>query len=213
MKCSHRLATVLTLFIVCDGAFAQTTIATPQANAGNVSQADSSIIATATVIIAIATVIYVAAALLLWWTTKQSVDITRQAFEAAHRPYIGATVAKRAELTSPERIELSVTFINAGTVSAHDVKSSLLIIIDGNFLQRAAKEEEGNLVVLPSQSTDQIAVIHEAQDLAAVRGASSLSLLFKCTYKGPTEKEYSYQQKYTYHRISGHFDRVKTTTV
>ncbi len=197
---------------------ATTSSATPQASLqAATGDPNSRTIAIATIVIAIATVIYVVATILLWWTTKQSVDITRQAFEAAQRPYIGATVAKRNDYPSPsspsgpERIEFSIDYTNAGTVHAHDVRSSLLIIIDGNFLPRKDKEEEDSLALLPRQTISQTAILHEAQDLAAIKGASTLSLLLKCTYKGPSEKQYSYQQRYVQDRVSGHFAAVKTT--
>lgn len=175
------------------------------------SDPNSRMIAIATVIIAASTVIYVAATILLWWTTKQSVDMTRRLFNLSHRPHIGAKVARRLDLKKPERIKFGIAFTNAGTVSAHDVWSSLEIIIDGNLLPDESPTYKENLVLLPNQAMEQMFTVKEPQNLAAVKGASILALLFKCTYKGPTEEGYYYEQKYTYDRIAGEFATVRTT--
>lgn len=175
------------------------------------SDPNSRMIAIATVIIAAATVIYVVATILLWWTTKQSVDITRRLFNLSQRPLIGAKVARRINLKKPERIQFGITFTNAGTVSAHDVWTSLRIIIDGNFLPEKSPGYEENFILLPNQVMEVMATVDEPQDLASVKTASVLALLFKCTYKGPTEEEYHYEQKYAYDVIAGEFATVRTT--
>ena len=167
------------------------------------------VIAKATVFIAVVTALYFLATVLLWLATRQSVLITKRSFEATYRPFIGVIGVNRVIIEKPPQLRLIVHFRNAGNVPANDVKISLKVVADGIILPDKIKEEVESLIMIPDDKQVEIAVIDDPKHYKAAVNATNLSLLFKCTYKGVTQKEYIYDQKITYNKEHGSFSGVK----
>lgn len=178
------------------------------------SDPNTRIITVATVVTAVATSVYVVATILLWLKTKESVEVTRRMFETSQRPYVAALNAGRIDLntdTEHERINFHINSTNAGGVFAHDVQTSLTLIVDGVVLPNVTKEETQTSLLLPNQPIATVLSVHENHELKRVKSAASLSLLFKCTYKGASEKEYCSEQRYTYNKLANSFVPIKAS--
>jgi hypothetical protein len=142
------------------------------------------VIAKATVVLAIANTLYLLMSILLWLTTRRSVRNTQRMFETSHRPYIGPTnLTRKDEGTPTTKIIFGLTFQNFGTVPASECKPELLVITDGNVLPMTSKEEEEHMVAFPNVQTYKVnCVVHDPHEIALVKSASTLALLFRCSY-------------------------------
>jgi hypothetical protein len=176
---------------------------------GNSNQHDQTI-AIATIVIAVANVVYIVTAIMLWRATKDQVTITRRIFEESNRPRVGTTGAKRADLYSPElEIRFVVAYVNAGSVSAHDVKTSLDIAVDGVLWPEDVREEEVNQVLLSNIPRECVRVFQETTKVDSINNASTLSLIFRCTYKGTSDQGYACEEKYTFNKAQREFTVAK----
>jgi hypothetical protein len=147
----------------------------------------------ATIVIAVATVAYFISTMLLWRETRDSVRITRDMFEASHRPYIGLTAISHT--ISDEKATFTVRYKNAGSVPARDFKVGVQVVANGIVVPQGAREEEDISVIPPGLEQFDIATITGPNELKAVKDAHTLAILFKCSYKGMTDKEYCYTDK------------------
>lgn len=180
-------------------------------------------IAKATIVIAVATVLYLIATVLLWWTTRRSANLTRDMFEASHRPYVHITLEK----DEPEEEEededaddedaddffrVFITFENVGSVPAHDLKFDVRVIVDGTVLPMEELEEEPSSVVFPGMKMYSAISTSDPKDIDKINSARTLSVHIKSTYKGATEKQYSYEDKADYDPEDGSFSTRATAT-
>lgn len=166
----------------------------------------------ATVVIAAATVAYFITTFGLWLTTRQSVNLTRKIFEESNRPRVGAIQAERkADVYSPNlQVVYAVTYINAGSTTAHDVQTSIDVFVDGVKWAADEHEEEPSQVLLSNFPYTFERVIEEQSKINSIEKASTLSLIFKCSYKGTAGRYYGYEQKYTVN-ANGGFTPVRGT--
>ena len=186
------------------------------------------VITKATIVIAAATVLALVANVLLWLTTRRSTNLTRDMFEAGHRPYVGVTgvemydpdkdeddedeTSEDEDDDPPKMIIFAVEYGNVGTVPAHNVHPTMTIVVDGVVLPEDVREEEDILFVLPGGKQYLQDVIDDPKQLKSVMGAKVLSVIFKCTYEGLTNKQYRYEVKVTYEEKHGDFRIVRATS-
>jgi hypothetical protein len=176
------------------------------------------IIAIATVIAAVATVLYFVSTVLLWWTTKNNAKLTKEMFEASHRPYVSITKIENIGLNDeddefgmPDIVAIQVNFKNVGTTPAHDLRYEIRVVVDGHLMPAVEEEEEPVSMLFPGAkgrgyiSTDDPAQVEE------IRNAKTLSLLITYSYMGVTNQRYTYQEKTTYDSANDDFGTVKVT--
>jgi hypothetical protein len=168
-------------------------------------------ITVSTIIIAVATVINVVGTLLLWLTTKRSTNLTRDMFEAAHRPYVTFLAVKRVINAAVPRVEFRIQYQNVGSVPAYDFKTEFHIVTDGTLLPNVVKEEEIVTVVFPAVMGFTVQFTVGQQEYDSVINATNLGLILECTYKGVAEKEYRTRTKLQYDNKTQHFNIVKQT--
>lgn len=176
---------------------------------------------TATVVVALATVVNVAATLLLWLTTRRQVNITRDMFEASHRPYVGVIKIQRFDFPEPEEddedvkpleyIVFQIVYKNVGSVPAHSFQPYARVVVDGTMLPIVEAEEEAFAVLLPGIDQFSQVKVDDPKEVKQIENAATLSLIVKCTYKGVAGKEYSYEKKATYEKKLDDFTIKKVT--
>ncbi len=175
------------------------------------SPAYGRVIANATVVIAIATVLYLITTFLLWLTTRENVFTTKNMFEASHRPYVGPTGITRKDAASPRMITFNVFYRNVGTVPASECNVTVQVVTDGVLIPMEVKEEEEHSVAFPNVSYQQTCVVSEPNELDRVTRASTLAIVFRCSYKGVGNQTYHSEEKYAFNKQYSTFTRVKGT--
>jgi hypothetical protein len=167
-------------------------------------------ITVSTIVIAFATVINVIGALLLWRETRDSVRITRDMFEASHRPYLGVTDSKTFIHYDKQEIEFMMPLINTGTVPANDVQRELLVLIDGVRIELDRYEHQGHCV-LPHLNYGHTVTLSGDKFTKAIN-ASTVNLRLKFRYKGIEQKGYDYELEGTYYKSTNIFAITKTNS-
>src|SRR5437867_3356201 len=76
----------------------------------------------ATIIIAAATVVYSVLTVLLFITTVKNTSITRQIFEAAHRPYLGIPEVNTTVAPTNDAVQFECGIRNFGSIPAHNIE-------------------------------------------------------------------------------------------
>lgn len=171
------------------------------------------VIAKATIVIAAATVLSLITTSLLWLTTRRSTNLTRDMFEAAHRPYIVVSSVELKESDPPgQSIGFEFEIDNVGSIPARDFTSDFKVSVDGTFLLMQEVEEDFPVVIYPTHpltlggpSTD------DPREIKQIKEAANLSLIVKCSYKGVTKQTYTYEEKFTYDKSDGDFNTVRLT--
>jgi hypothetical protein len=166
-------------------------------------------VAKATVVIAIATILYLMATVLLWLTTRRSVTMTNDMFKASHRPYVGSMGVQRQDREEPRIIDFIAAYSNFGSIPAFEYRCNVTLIADRIVLPNVIKEEEEVIVLFPSQQRSVILTVHEPDEVQAIENASTVSLIFECTYQGVAKTEYRTTQKYISHKELGTFAAVR----
>ena len=160
-------------------------------------------ITVATWVIAVATVLY-------FITTAGLYLLTKHMFEATHRPLVGTTEIKMGDTGEPtNQIDIRIIFRNFGTVPAHDLRSEVLIFADGTLIPNAVREEEPVLTAMPTVANRAHATIHDASEYRQVHSANSLTIVFRCSYKGAQRKRYTSETKWKYHRQQNRFHIIQ----
>jgi archaellum component FlaG (FlaF/FlaG flagellin family) len=176
-------------------------------------------IAKATIVIAVATVLYLVATVLLWLTTRRSVNLTRDIFEASHRPYVSITEIEAVGLNgddseedeTPDRVAIVFTLKNVGNVPAHDLRYEVRVSVDGSLMPALEEEEEPVALLFPGDTGHFFIETSETSQVDTIRNAKSLSLLITYSYKGATQQRYSYKEKASYDSEKGDFGMIKVS--
>jgi hypothetical protein len=183
-------------------------------------------IAVATVVIAVATVLYLITTVLLWVTTRQSANLTRDMFEASHRPYVYSFKVECGDYDHdedededdidedalPKGLYFQVGFKNVGSVPAHDFQSEFQVILDGKIFPYPEHEEHGNTVLFPGQETYIYALFEDEKEIEKLRNYKTISLAIECSYKGVGEKQYTYTEKALLDDNDGEFFTLTNTS-
>ncbi len=69
-------------------------------------------------VLVLVTAVYAFFTILLWRATRDQAEITRQIFEASHRPYVILEVKEPTDTSVQGRLSFNVVFENRGTVPA-----------------------------------------------------------------------------------------------
>jgi hypothetical protein len=163
-------------------------------------------ITVATVVVAIFTVVSVVVSAFMWSATRKQAQISREIFEAAHRPYVG--VDNVNAFIYPGRngttLQIGITTKNSGSVPARHIVVMWSVSLLGQDVPREPHVDQA-IVLLPEQSR----VINTSHLLSgemytAFRLPDSLvEIVATIKYKGVTEKDYNYRQHAVFHTSQG----------
>jgi hypothetical protein len=151
----------------------------------------------ATIVIAIATVCYSAFSIRLEKATRDSVAVTRSAFEAANRPYVGVGETSIFKDEAKEVLYIKIEVKNFGTVPASHVLTSWNAYIDG-AAQPQNKVPHRPVILFPQDSAYLQATAGDAMYSSIVSGRSVLTIVVEISYKGVTDRIYRSEQEYRY---------------
>ncbi|HYX30309.1 MAG TPA: hypothetical protein VE863_17345 [Pyrinomonadaceae bacterium] len=164
---------------------------------------------TATVVIAVATVVYTFATILLFITTSRNTRITRDIFEAAHRPYIGIAEVNTTVAPNGNAVDFECAMRNFGTIPAHNVEIlDASLSINGNPAN-LGRLEFGRFSVFPTSQHFFQVNVHNAPNANAILRFSRLELRISLRYEGLAEKKYTYGYHAVYNPIAGQFTPLK----
>jgi hypothetical protein len=168
----------------------------------------------ATVVIALATIVGIAISAKLWkvtseytqaakeytQVTKEYTRITKDIFEAAHRPYVGVVgISKLDKEDDPSAFFARLRYRNFGSVPALNVSANISFLIDGTDIYPPKKAE---VVFTMNPSVEKFGWfdINDSKTLLAIATAKQVVIHFSCTYKGLTDKTYSFEEDIEYNR-------------
>jgi hypothetical protein len=158
---------------------------------------DGSATTISTVIIAGAAVVNLVVAILLWKATAGSTKITRDIFEASHRPYVGVVSARYLHTESSQKIEILLKIKNTGTIPAVGVTSRFELL--ANHIQVAVTGPETKpLVIFPGTTRTFGCKITDAKEYKDTVKAL-LDLEMSIDYSGLEGKQYHHQSKWMRH--------------
>ncbi len=60
--------------------------------------------------------------------------------------------------------------------------------------------------MLPDFENESVRLIDESEKTQQIEEASTLTVVFNCTHRGPGGQEYAIQQEYDYHKVDGGFE-------
>lgn len=162
-------------------------------------------ISLATIVIAISTVASVGVSLLLWNVTRGYTQVTREIFEAAHRPYIGLLDLSGDGGQSgnePVRLGFGAKYRNSGSVPGNNVTVRWQLATKSGAEVKFYAPDEKPTVLLPGdeQSTSIWLDLEDELNKAWLDSDLELQVLLVVTYQGVTGSEYSHRQEGTYTR-------------
>ena len=143
------------------------------------------------VVIAFATVVNLGVSAGLWLSTRESVDVARQVFEAANRPYVGLESVGIIDDADKKTLSLTGVVKNFGTVQAEkaEVKWELL-------LNRIVQPSEGvpskPFTLFPGGKTHLAAQVGPYIYEQVMKGQTTLMFILRASYNGPGDKTYQY---------------------
>jgi hypothetical protein len=152
-------------------------------------------ITVATVVVAVFTVVSVIVSAFMWNATRQQARISRQIFEAAHRPYIGVTeFTGIMSISGVVACGLTVSVSNSGTVPAKNLTARWTVTLEEEQIY-AGRSDEGPSVLLPGESKYLRTNYQMGKDkYEKLQAGSILKISVNLEYQGVTEQPYSYTQ-------------------
>jgi hypothetical protein len=160
-------------------------------------------ITVATIVIAVATVVYTV-------ITLRLLKITKDIFEASHRPYIGVFKMKPERDDEAKQLKVTIVYKNIGNVPAKSVKPSVQLFMNGFAIQMSHFESK-TAVLMPQQRLHRTILFSEA-DYMKISDGAKLDVVFSVHYKGMANKEYDYRHESTYSRDNNLFMVVEVTS-
>src|SRR5271165_761442 len=155
-------------------------------------------ITAATVVIAVATVLNVFASLALWISTRSSVGIARQVFEAANRPYLGLDSWTIRNDPSRKTLDFEANIKNFGTAAAEEeITEWELHVNEEKVLQTDYAQNPST--IFPTHSFQLKAGCSGTKYDDLVTGRRVLEGFIRLRYKGPGNKDYVHCEKFRYH--------------
>ena len=166
-------------------------------------------IALATVVIATATVVNLFVSIFLWRATAGATRITRDIFEASHRPYLGVTQIDTELDAANQRMKIVCHARNFGSIPAHNVE---IIkgqnLINGVPVKYPHPTKFGKFSVFPGAPHFLNFFLRGPHPLATLPTAN-LELHVTLRYEGLNGKGYRYHQESMYHPETGQFVPLK----
>jgi hypothetical protein len=142
----------------------------------------------ATIVIAVATIWYVITTTRLLNTTVENTRITKEMFEAAHRPYMHISKITAAPNKEGRLLSVDCRLKNAGSIPANDAMFSMRVVVNERSL--AVRKPERNMSCVFPQSHDYLVFTIQGEEIAKVFGGARLDLSISIKYKGIANKEY-----------------------
>ena len=156
-----------------------------------------------TIIIAVLKFVYVVVTALLWITTRNSVNITRDTFENSFMPIVAVPLLTPHNNTDSKEFAFTLTVFNYGSVPAVEVETSAEILADGIAL--SPKKHETGFLLIPPHSDIQTVFILVGDDYNRALNSASLTFRFSALYEGVAEKKYRYDYEGAYYPKQGNF--------
>jgi hypothetical protein len=170
-----------------------------------------------TIIIALATVANIGISVMLWLTTQQSVqvaqesvEVTRQVFNAANRPYIGVVTIETNLNQKNRRLDYTAEIKNYGTVTANSVEIQLETFVNSQIQPQSYDPETKSGVLLPTSSVFVNDGISDPYFKAVMETGSRLQVKVSVRYFGATGVSHSYTQEYKYDPAANKFFNVSS---
>jgi len=161
------------------------------------------LIGIATAVIAIATVINLFVSISMWRTTSASVEVTRDIFKAAHRPYVGTSNIDGRKYDGKKLLLVRLWFKNFGSVPATGLERTWNVLINGNT-QSITKIPDKSSVLFPNASSFFQATFEGEIYDSIVNGKVVLEIETNFRYKGVQQEQYYCREKRRYsHGIGG----------
>lgn len=159
----------------------------------------------ATIVIAVSTVASVGVSFLLWNVTRGYTQVTRDIFEAAHRPYIALLDLSGDGMQTgdyPVRLVFGAKYRNSGSVPANNVTVKWNLTTKSGAGVKFEPPDEKPTVLLPSdEESTSIWLDLEAEfNKAWLDSELELQVSLVVTYRGVTGKEYGHRQEGIYTR-------------
>ena len=160
-------------------------------------------ITVATIVIAVSTVASLGVSFLLWNVTRGYTQVTRDIFEAAHRPYIALLDLSGDGMQSgnyPVRLVFGAKYRNSGSVPGNNVTVTWHLTTKSGAGVKFEPPDEKPTVLLPSdeESTSIWLDLEAELNKAWLDSELELRVSLVITYRGVTGKEYGHRQEGTY---------------
>jgi hypothetical protein len=164
----------------------------------------------ATIVVAAATVVNLLVAIRMWRVASENTALTRDMFEAAHRPYIGVSKIKAENNPELRTFLITIDYKNVGSVPADEVHTSVQLLVNGFPLPMDELLHKKS-VLMPDMHTQRKILIDDS-DYKKLAGNPKLDLTFSADYKGIAKKTYSYKHETAYNWQQNVFMLISTTS-
>jgi hypothetical protein len=159
-----------------------------------------------TIVIAFSTVASVCVSLLLWSVTRRYTKVTRDIFEAAHRPYIALSDFSgdggQFGNNEPVRVTFGAKYRNSGSVPGNKITVTWNLRTKAGAQVKFYPPDEKETVLLSGdeESTGIWTDLDNELTKAWLDSSLELEVSLVLTYQGVTGTEYSHRKTGTYSR-------------
>ncbi len=151
-------------------------------------------------LIAIATIAYTFFSGLMWWSMRQSLELTRNSFEETQRPHVGVGLIKSSLEASSGRFKFELELVNAGSVPARELRTEWTAKIGGSQRPRITPLER--MTILPNRSISYGETIDNLDVQNVMRGTTHLEIQVDLVYKGRGNREYRTTQSVYFNHLT-----------
>lgn len=160
-------------------------------------------ITVSTVVIAVSTVVSMTVSIFMWSATRRTARVTRDIFEAAHRPYIAIEDLSGLWMQTgdhPVRVSFAAKIKNSGSVPGSEVMLVWQIFTANDVLLKQHTSEEHGTVLLPEgeRAVDACLDLQADTGKAWLENKIQLNITVTLAYKGVTKKDHGHKQQATY---------------
>ena len=160
-------------------------------------------ITAATCITAACTVAYSVLTYLILRATAANTRVTKQIFEAAHRPYLGISNVDTELSQSQRQLKFTCTLKNFGSTPAHNIEVVRHEVIIPNVPPSELSLKSGKFSVFPNNERFINVNFDTGFTLIPILTSGKLELLVYLRYTGVTEKSYAYNYHAVYDPNTG----------
>ena len=158
-----------------------------------------------TVVIALATVVNLFVSIGLWVSTKDSVDVARNVFEAANRPYVGLDAFNVKNDREKKNIYFAAEVKNFGTSPAEQADVRWEMLFNG-VIQPSTGIPANMSTLFPSQQPRVLYAGIGTKSYEYIMSRQiTLTFILRASYNGPADKSYRYCNKGQY---DPHIDKI-----
>lgn len=166
-------------------------------------------VTSATTVVALASVVNLIIAALMWRVTSKTTKITRDIFEASHRPYVHISGITFTNDTDKKSLRITVMLLNVGSVPAYNFNEKVVFMLTGKEgLNLPDIEEKGTIIIYPQASIESSATLSDPTDYNLITKRERLGLTVAMTYKGAGRKKYQSEHKYVFSEEQNKFVKI-----